>query len=212
MILFLPLVLFSLPEAGRAAGELETALSQLAPAPEPAPVEVAPPVISAESIYAFHDHLFSAEAVTFAADRGEIPGQWVENHFAFSGLTPKSDIRLTAPASSGASSVILYNPLAHAVRRITFYDAPAGSQIILYYRVVQEKPSKENNYMTLTVWAGRHQIKRVRLVPSLKKTWQKEVIDLGVSSFFNRAVPLTLDIGTDSSGLLHFTFSGEIKR
>lgn len=193
---FLPVV--SVP----GAGEPETTAFNPPAAPPP-------PALSGQSIYVFHEHLLAAEALTYTGAEREAAGQWQTNRFSFPNLVPKADIRLLG---SGGEGGIEFNPLPQAIRKITFYDAMPGGKITLYYRLEQETQTKETNYMTLTVWAGRHQVKRLRLAASSKEAWQKETIHLGVASFLNRTVPVTFDLKPDSSGLLLFKFLAEIGR
>ena len=189
-----------------AAGELGTAGPN--PGTAAPPEAVPPPALSGHSVYVFHEHLFASEALTYTGAEREVAGQWQSNRFSFPNLAAKADIRLLG---SGGEGGIEFNPLPQATRKITFYDALPGGKIVFYYRVEQETQTKEINYMTLTVWAGRRQVKRLRLAASSKGTWQQETINLGVASFLNRAVPVTVDLKPDSSGLLLFKFLAEIR-
>ncbi len=198
------------------AGELEAVLQNREAALQnqdaAPPVAAPPPALSGHSVYVFHEHLFSAEALTFLEEGKEIPGQWQQNHFAFSKLDSKAEIRLTTVAGSRGGTLIECGPLPKTSQRLTFYDVLPGNKVILYYRLEQEKQTKENNYMTFTIWAGRHRIKRLRLTPSAKDSWQKEVLDLKAASFLNKNIPMIFEIKPDSSVPLTFKFFGEIKR
>lgn len=195
-----------------AESELENALAQFgAPAQTQEIIEGPPPAASPDAVYAFHDHLFSAEAVTVLSDGRELTAEWRQPRFVFQGLDSKADIRLV-PSPGGGTPVIEYHPLPRAVRRILFYDSLPGRRIVFHYRLDQEKKTKENNYMTLTVWAGRHPIKRMRFMPSAKGGWQKEVIELKEAAFLNGGIPIAFEIGPDPSGLLLFKIIAEISR
>lgn len=171
------------------------------------------PVLLRQSVYNFSEHLMNAEATTYFYDKTPITGNWQQNHFVFAGLASKTDIRLITPFSPQGASSMIWNPLEKAARQLTFYDVPSGgNKLIVRYRLTQEKKTKENNYLSLTVWAGSHRLRRMRLSLAPPGEWQKEVFDLKETTFLNRQVPITFEIGTDFSGLLNFFFTADIQK
>lgn len=192
-----------------AVGEFEV----LTPVAETTPVQAAPPpALSGQSLYLFHEHLFAAEALTFLEEGKEVPGKWQQNHFAFSKLDPKAKIRLVTTPGTRGGAIIEFEPLPKMTQRLTFYDVIPGNKLVIHYRLEQQEKTKENNYMTFTIWAGRHRVKRLRLAPATKEVWQKEILDFKAASFLNKNIPIIFEIKTDSSVPLVFKFFGEIKR
>ena len=76
------------------------------------------------------------------------------------------------------------------------------------YEMTRTDKSKEAVYLDVRIWAGRHEIKRLRIAATQGPV--REQIDLGISSFLKHPVPVTFEITGPNAKNIRFSFDAEI--
>ena len=161
-------------------------------------------------IYRFGENLLGAEAVSIS-NEGEILGKWREDGFLFKGLGDQAGIKVETKEVEGISrEIISFNPIEKTTRRLRFSEVPGGSRLSINYFTQRDPELKQVTYLYLSVWVGRHLIRKLPVIVS-EDGWKQAHISLGILPFLNSNTVFTFELSGQGVHNLQFSFSAELE-
>ncbi len=170
------------------------------------PLQAAPSHAPRPIIYRFSENLLGAEAVNITED-GEVTGKWREESFLFKGQGEEAAIKVDSKEVNGVpQEVIFFNPLEKVNRRLRFSAVPGGSRLALEYFTQKDPKLKQVTYLYLSIWVGRHLVKKLPIVVS-EDGWKQFNVDLGILPFLHTDTTFTFELSGQGVHNLQFAFS-----
>lgn len=161
-------------------------------------------------IYRFGENLLGAEAVSIS-NEGEILGKWRDEGFLFKGLGDQAAIKVETQEVDGVSrEIITFNPIEKTTRRLRFSEVPGGSKLSIYYFTRKDPELKQVTYLYLSIWVGRHLIRKLPVVVS-EDGWKQSHISLGILPFLNTDTVFTFELSGQGVHNLQFSFSADME-
>ncbi len=168
-------------------------------------------------IYKFSDHLAESETVMRyeieEGNRKETSGEWKGDSFYFAGpIAKKIEVKPMPFIIDAISRKAIHVKFpGKSSIQCRFFNVVPGSEMNIYYGpepTTAEKTSRSSDYLNFRIWAGRHELKHLRI--KVEEGWTYEKIDLGIIPFLNREVPITFEIASETEGL-GFNFVATIR-